>query len=235
MPISLLQGEIENTFGGIGMHHSANASYDQFDDINAPRFIDFVEINFDHPEHFAKKFARDVVPAQEEYTWNFTIDGNVNSGAQSNWTNASLANLSQDLFLLDEGRQVIVNMREQDSYDFDLSKSKNYKIYYGNNLKEKVKPQGIVLGEVFPNPSSGLVTIPFTVSGNDFKYHVRMEIYDMTGRKIASLLDEELAPGFYSTAWDSTPVTANGLYTCRLTVTNGNLPETRARKIILSK
>lgn len=235
VPISLKQGEIENTFGGIGMHHSASESYDQFDDINAPRFIDFVEMNFEHPEHFAKRFARDVVPVQEEYSWSFTIDGNVNSGSRLMWDNTSLNDQSQDLFLLDESRQVIINMREQGSYDFDLGKSKNYKIYYGNNLKEKIRPQGIVLGEVFPNPSSGLVTIPFTVSGNDLKYHVRMEIYDMTGRKITSLIDAELAPGYYSAAWDSTPVSANGLYTCRLTVTNGNQPETRARKIILSK
>jgi len=234
LPISLNQGEIENTFGGIGMHHKANVSYDQFDDINAPRFIDFVEMNFEHPEHFAKRFARDVVPVQQEYTWSFTIDGNTNSGSQLIWDNTSLENLSQDLFLLDEGRQVIVNMREQHVYDLDLSKSKNYKIYYGENLKDKIKPHGIVLGEVFPNPSAGIVNIPFTVAGNDLSYRVKIDIYDMTGRKIANIMDAELGPGFYSTLWDSQTAT-NGLYTCRLTVAHSNVPETRVRKIILSK
>ena len=123
----------------------------------------------------------------------------------------------------------------QNQYSFDPSKSSAFKIYFGQDLKSKVKPEGIFLGEAFPNPSSRLVNIPFTVSGSEY-YQVRLEVYDMTGRKVTTLLDKELKAGFYSTTWDVDQTgTVNGLYAYRLMVRTNGKSETYTNRVIINK
>ena len=59
------------------MHPDALSSKDRYDEITVPRFFDYLEINFMHPEYPAPKFARDVVPTQDQFVWDFVVENNL--------------------------------------------------------------------------------------------------------------------------------------------------------------
>jgi outer membrane protein assembly factor BamB len=65
------------------------------------------------------------------------------------------------------------------------------------------------LGTVWPNPVRSLGWIPFRVGGGDLdgggtatRHAARLEIYDVAGRHVRTLLDAPLAAGEHRVAWD---------------------------------
>jgi hypothetical protein len=75
---------------------------------------------------------------------------------------------------------------------------------------------------VQPNPLHGSTTIELDLPAGG---HVRVEIYDIQGRKIATPLDGHKEPGTYSSVWNGDdaqglPV-ASGVYFCRARVGSG--------------
>ena len=163
MPIVISQGKYTNEFSGVGMSQDADYSFDKHDDLNAPRFINYLEMNFSHPEHSAKKFSRDVVPTQAEYTWDFSVDSNMEGTAEMTWDNTGFGENDKDLFLLDTQTQTLVNMREVQHFAFNPNESTRFKVFFGTNLKSKIKPSRVLLGKAYPNPSTGMTTIPFSL------------------------------------------------------------------------
>jgi hypothetical protein len=91
-------------------------------------------------------------------------------------------------------------------------------------------PALTAIGAVYPNPFNPSTRIAFTVAK---RARIEMAIYDITGRRIAVLLGEEMEPGRYEVSWDgrtvSGAVAASGVYVCRLQA--GRLVETR--KLVL--
>jgi enediyne biosynthesis protein E4 len=236
LPITLKQGEVENTLGGIGMHTDAQTSYDQFDDFNAPPIFDYIEINFAHPEHFVKRFARDVVPVQNEFTWAFDVKANQQDNAEIKWNDVSNNLGDKDLFLFDEGLQKIINMKNVTSYSLQPSISKNFKIYFGENVEKKIIPNRVLLSNAFPNPTNGETTVNFTLADGIGYYQVKLEIYDLIGKKITTLVEGDLIPGFYSTTLNANQMElASGLYTCILRVADEKGQQMQSQKIVITK
>lgn len=233
---TLKQSDVEFTLGGIGMSPDAKLSYDDFDDVTVPRLNDFLEMNFHHPEHFAKRFSRDVVPTQGEFTWEFTVDSNLKGIATLQWDNEAFGLNEKELYLFDMAQQKPIDMRETNSYSFDAAQSNRFKVYFGANLKNRIQPERIMLGQAFPNPANAVTTIPFTLPESTGMYQVRLDVYDMMGRRVETLHDGQLPAGFYESTWDTTNgQITNGLYTYRLAVAGDGKKEVFSNKIILNK
>lgn len=70
----------------------------------------------------------------------------------------------------------------------------------------------------FPNPFNPSTTIEFACPRTS---HVALEIYDLLGRKVKTLVDEERAPGRYTEVWSSVDETGGqvpaGIYIARFT------------------
>jgi hypothetical protein len=83
-------------------------------------------------------------------------------------------------------------------------------------------PMASVLQPNYPNPFNPSTTIPFDVAGT-LPVSVRLEVFDVLGQRIRTLLDDgQLRPGRYRATWDArdeggAPV-ASGMYLARLTV-----------------
>ncbi len=74
-------------------------------------------------------------------------------------------------------------------------------------------PQRFALDQNFPNPFNPSTTIRFSVAAHR---RVTLTVYDVLGREVASLIDEEKEPGTYAVRWDAANA-ASGVYWYRMT------------------
>ncbi|MCF7807314.1 MAG: T9SS type A sorting domain-containing protein [Candidatus Marinimicrobia bacterium] len=77
-------------------------------------------------------------------------------------------------------------------------------------------PRNLSLG-IYPNPFNPNTTITYDLPEDS---HVNLTIYDVTGREVVKLLDEEQPSGHYEVGWNGTDALGNpvstGLYFARL-------------------
>lgn len=93
-------------------------------------------------------------------------------------------------------------------------------------------PTSFALEQNFPNPFNPVTMIEFGLPQNT---HVRLEVYNVLGERITTLVDRFLPTGQYNITWDGRDYTgkgvASGLYFYRLTTTDF----TETRKMMLVK
>lgn len=234
--ITLSAGDVTSDLAGFGMNPNANISYDQFDGFNPPRFFDFIEMQIPHTEHFMKTFSRDIVAPAPSKEWDFIVETNQTGVVELTWDNSTFGNSNVELWLYDITRQMPIDMRTNTSYSFEPSSGRQFKVYYGKGAYEKIVASRILLGDAYPNPASGRVTIPFSLPEKNGTFAVRLEIFDIVGRRVNTVFEGDLAPGFYRKDWlDAENSHPEGIYVYRLTVGQNGQSETLSGKIVLKK
>ena len=99
-------------------------------------------------------------------------------------------------------------------------------------------PTGFVLHQNYPNPFNPSTSIPFEISEGAF---VTLKIYDILGREIQTLMNQELPAGVYTVRWngqnDNGQPMPSGMYLVRMTANGRTGAGTFAgtRKILLLK
>jgi len=61
-------------------------------------------------------------------------------------------------------------------------------------------PNRFVVSQNYPNPFNPSTKIDYTIPKNSF---VNLKVYDITGKEIAVLVNEELSAGYYSAIFDA--------------------------------
>lgn len=235
LPITFTHGEVTNNLVGIGMHPEASESYDRFDDPTLPRFINYAEVNFEHPEFFAKHFSKDVVPTQKDYMWEFSIETNQSGLAELKWDNGLLEG-SKEIMLVDITRQVLIDMKMQNIYVFNPAQSNRFRIHFGSDLWENLSPDRVELGHAYPNPGRGEVYIPFRISKLAGDVQVQLELYNNMGLKIANLAEGKFGPGYYEVKFNTEqPHYSAGMYLIRLNISREGMKESHYGKLIIPK
>ena len=83
-------------------------------------------------------------------------------------------------------------------------------------------PQGVALGQNYPNPFNPSTVVPYQLPT---AMHVRLDVFNVLGQHIATLVAEERPAGFHAAKWDATDAAgqavAAGVYIYRLTVGGG--------------
>jgi hypothetical protein len=92
----------------------------------------------------------------------------------------------------------------------------------GNSL-----PEGYSLEQNYPNPFNPSTSIRFTLPANDF---VNITIFDVTGKEISVLVNENRSAGSYSVDWDALNY-PSGVYFYRMTTSQGSAE----KKMVLVK
>jgi hypothetical protein len=69
-------------------------------------------------------------------------------------------------------------------------------------------PEIVTIYPIYPNPFNPLTTIPFSIPS---PMHVRLDVYDLQGRNVRSLLNSTLNKGFYDVVFDGNEL-ASGIY-----------------------
>jgi hypothetical protein len=105
-------------------------------------------------------------------------------------------------------------------------------IVYGDTIvvsveEDIIKPEVYSLSQNHPNPFNPSTTIKFEISDRSF---VTIKVYDVLGKEVATLVNEEKPAGSYEVKFDGT-VLPTGIYFYQLKA--GNYFETR--KMVLLK
>ncbi|MBI4547714.1 MAG: fibronectin type III domain-containing protein [Ignavibacteriae bacterium] len=94
-------------------------------------------------------------------------------------------------------------------------------------------PQQYHLYQAYPNPFNPSTNVRFEVAGLGF---VSLKVYDVLGREVATLVNEELRPGRYEATWNATQF-ASGVYYVRMAASgaSGGSRFIDSKKILLMK
>ncbi|MFH0883273.1 MAG: DUF4832 domain-containing protein [bacterium] len=95
------------------------------------------------------------------------------------------------------------------------------------HIPQPVLPSRTVITNAYPNPFNPMTEIDFTL---DKTAPVRLEVYNMLGERVATLVDRTLSPGEHSATWIARG-TATGTYIVRLRAAG----EIDSRRIVLMK
>lgn len=88
------------------------------------------------------------------------------------------------------------------------------------------RPSAYALESVYPNPFRTAATIAYAVTEAGA---VRIEVYDALGRRVATLVDGEAAPGRHQAHFDAA-ILASGIYFVRMT--GPDFSETRRISVV---
>jgi hypothetical protein len=120
----------------------------------------------------------------------------------------------------------------------------NFEIYYkrdptGNpigikNITSEI-PSAYSLEQNYPNPFNPITNVRFEIANTPLNplsrgEMISLKVFDITGKEVATLVNEQLAPGTYETTFDASMLTS-GIYFYRLNA--GDFSETR--KMLLLK
>ncbi len=107
----------------------------------------------------------------------------------------------------DESENIEYNVKEIQFYEHSMdSYSSLESTVIEMNLLDIIKKNGfsdksIELGNAYPNPFNYQTAIPYLINKSSV---VRIEIFDITGKKIKILLDQEITSGEKTIIWDGT-------------------------------
>ncbi|RPI17291.1 MAG: T9SS C-terminal target domain-containing protein [Ignavibacteriae bacterium] len=91
---------------------------------------------------------------------------------------------------------------------------------------DEIIPNDFYLQQNYPNPFNPKTIINFQLPMSNY---VKLIIYDVTGREITTLVNEQLNPGTYEAEWDASNY-SSGIYFYRLT--SNNFTETKKMMLI---
>jgi hypothetical protein len=86
---------------------------------------------------------------------------------------------------------------------------------------EETLPLSYGLSQNYPNPFNPTTSLRFSIPASGL---VVIKVYDMLGREVTTLVNEEMQIGTYTVSWNATQV-ASGVYYCRMVA--GSFIETR--------
>ena len=86
-------------------------------------------------------------------------------------------------------------------------------------LTGSARPKSFTLGQNYPNPFNPSTIIPYQLAASS---PVRLEVFNLLGQRIATLVDGERPAGFHTASWNATDAAGRavgaGIYIYRMTV-----------------
>ncbi len=154
----------------------------------------------------------------EEYwpSGTFLFDGN-GPAVQTPFTELDGDALELQIGPFNHPDQQVTNVSFVISYNngsWDNNDGNDYFIEIGQATSEEnpERPTAFALGQNYPNPFNPGTVIPFSL---DTQGHVRLTVYDMLGRRVSRLVDENLPAGEHSVYFNAERL-AGGTYLYRL-------------------
>ena len=145
--------------------------------------------------------------------WDMEISGLDSSAGGSGRTTASMKTESN---FTDAGWDFT------NTWLIDIAENDGYPVLkwelFGADIEPKIMPDNYVLEQNYPNPFNPSTKISYQIPSAT---SVKIDIYDMSGRKVKTLVDMFASAGTYSVVWngrnDKGDTVASGIYVYRMT------------------
>ena len=95
-------------------------------------------------------------------------------------------------------------------------------------------PNQFSLSQNYPNPFNPVTKIEFAIPNGDASQTI-LSVYDILGREVAVLVNEQLKPGTYEVDWDASSFPSGVYYYKLLTETSQRYVFTESKKMVLLK
>jgi FtsP/CotA-like multicopper oxidase with cupredoxin domain len=94
----------------------------------------------------------------------------------------------------------------------------NFKVIdpIGIHTESTEVPGEFKIHQNFPNPFNPSTKIMFDIPQVSGNKHVRAEVFNMQGKQVVVLVNQQMQPGTYSVDWDASGL-ASGVYVCKIT------------------
>ncbi|MFH1213455.1 MAG: T9SS type A sorting domain-containing protein [Candidatus Neomarinimicrobiota bacterium] len=208
------QLRLSSTWGGdmagiVGVNETATDEFDpQYDypEPPTPPSGKFLTGYFEHNDWSAlgPHYDRDIRSATtSSLVWNYTVKSALTGSVTISWEMVNLPS-NYTLILHDPIQNRDVNFRSQTSYTFNYSSEITFTIRkdvaIGIDGGEVSLPKKFALSQNFPNPFNPITTIRYALSKS---VRVQLSVYDLNGRVVEKLVDEQKSPGYYSVQWNA--------------------------------
>ncbi|NIR51637.1 T9SS type A sorting domain-containing protein [candidate division KSB1 bacterium] len=236
--------EARDHFNFLGIHPKSSQSWDVLDYPEPPPIGQYVSVYFPrnewlHPNNYTTDYRAKIGEGQ---TWSFEVQTNIpNSEARIEFLELQSLPRDAEVWLLDEKLDIKTNVRENNSYTFATGAYgtiKSLKLligeasYLAGELSEgSFVPTDFQLSQNFPNPFNPVTTIRFGLPQSET---VRIKIYDILGREVKTLVNEQMKAGFHAVSWngenDAGRAVGSGLYIYRIEA--GDFSQSRKMMLI---
>jgi hypothetical protein len=223
-----------DSFNSAAVASGAADGYDTLDRFNPPPIGDYVTVYFPRGDWgaYAGPYRRDVRPAGASlYDWTFEV-----RTAEPRAVELTLGPFDDvpsefEVWLVDEAENTVHDVRDDAVYPFASAGAgmpRAFRLLAGAphevaaRLETAVaQPQEVTLQTPYPNPATagGPITVAYGLPAPEA---VRLEVFDVLGRRVATLRQEDAArAGYHTVVWDGRGATgqrlASGTYILRLT------------------
>lgn len=224
LPITLKQGEIQNTLSAVGMHKEASLSKDRFDRVMLPPFLEYLQMTTSHPESFVSYFVRDVVPTRKDYVWNFDMESSRSGAVELHWDQELIEDSQAQLLLYDATAGQLLDMRTTSNYVARDASGKVIQFIYSKEGDHSIDKNHI--GVAHPNPFVNEVKLPGYYNASGDILLVSITILNVTGVEVFKAEQEINQRGLVQPIWKGVNNQSNnlpsGLYIYRVAFRQGD-------------
>jgi hypothetical protein len=234
--VRLMSGKAEDNDTRFGIGKGATTGRDRFELAEPPAAFDLPSVYVHRPDWDSTftRFSDDFRPELGEgQIWDFVINSVDSRKVQLEITGLSQLPEGTDIVLMQPEKSVLHGVRSGTKLELELRPgSERYELAVGNAryLKEKSAayiPAKFALEQNYPNPFNPTTTIRFSLNKSG---PVTLSVWDITGRKVAEVLNRQMEPGFHQATFDAKSL-SSGMYLYRLESASGVL----VKKMMLVK
>jgi hypothetical protein len=191
----------------IGIAPSAQAGLDNLDAAKPPLVFDQGFLYFTHPDwDNYGRFASDFRPSLGDgQTWNFEVHNPQKGSATIRVSGIESLPSGCEVLLVNPVSGTPYDLRKNPAYTYEtLTEKMTFKIVVGTSAFveseiAKDKPSKFGLSQNYPNPFNPTTVIGFQIAKESV---VKLEIFNMLGQKVRTLVNEKLGAANYSKVWD---------------------------------
>lgn len=220
------------------MNKTALLKKDNNDLYTTPRFIEYLEMNFNRDEYNGSPITRDIVPTTDNFVWNFAVNSNLEGEKLVlEWDNSYWGDSDKQLILFDILSNTRIDMRQQTEYSYAYAPERKFQLVFGddNFIDEQLTPNIITISKAFPNPFSEHLSIPIGLPENPGFYQVSLEVYDQLGRSISQNEYKQMSSGYHILQWNGTnnhgSKVKKGIYYLHLIITKDGKSENYSQRV----
>lgn len=221
--VSAKSGEIETPPATLGTSKAAKEGYDQMDWELPPPLPGDMRVVFQRGKDFGAKgdYMTDFRPTlTAAESWTFTVQPGETRAIELSFDGLADVPADYDLILTDREGRTRQNLRTEPVYRFIASEDRHFELAVAPKTagQTALLPTKYELYQNMPNPFNPQTLIKYDLPE---AVNVRLEVFNILGQKVKTLVNGYETAGPKSVVWDGTDVSGNkaasGIYLYKIT------------------